>query len=176
MFFHKILCLEDYLCLVSTKILAWVDYQSQPSPYKLSLYLLSKLRAYEELHKRCGPGTRPYTNAERLLKPKQIGDLDSEGCKYVVLMEFSGLGNRIISIASAFLCAMLTDRVLVVEGGEQFDDLLFCEPFLDTTWLLPKDFTLANQFSGFAQNSAHFHGDMLKRKLISVSCLIFTSI
>ncbi|KAH0910313.1 LOW QUALITY PROTEIN: hypothetical protein HID58_033634 [Brassica napus] len=127
------------------------------------------LRAYEELHKRCGPGTRPYTNAERLLKPKQIGDLDSEGCKYVVLMEFSGLGNRIISIASAFLCAMLTDRVLVVEGGEQFDDLLFCEPFLDTTWLLPKDFTLANQFSGFAQNSAHFHGDMLKRKLISVS-------
>ncbi|KAG2276411.1 hypothetical protein Bca4012_043373 [Brassica carinata] len=74
-------------------------------------------RAYEELHKRCGPGTRPYTNAERLLKPKQIGDLDSEGCKYV-WMEFSGLGNR---------------------------------------------------FRGFAQNSAHFHGDMLKRKLIYVS-------
>ncbi|KAF8100847.1 hypothetical protein N665_0214s0008 [Sinapis alba] len=147
-------------------------YQSylyrKASPYKPSMYLLSKLRAYEELHKRCGPGTRPYTNAERLLKPKQTGDLDSEGCKYVVWMEFSGLGNRIISIASAFLYAMLTDRVLVIEGGEQFADL-FCEPFLDTTWLLPKDFTLANQFSGFAQNSAHCHGDMLKRKLINGS-------
>ncbi|ESQ33019.1 hypothetical protein EUTSA_v10005557mg [Eutrema salsugineum] len=147
-------------------------YQSylyrKASPYRPSSYLLSKLRAYEELHKRCGPGTKPYTNAERLLKPKQTGDSDSEGCKYVVWMEFSGLGNRIISIASAFLYAMLTDRVLLVEGGEQFADL-FCEPFLDTTWLLPKDFTLTNQFNGFAQNSAHCHGEMLKRKLINGS-------
>ncbi|CDY60938.1 BnaC09g52500D [Brassica napus] len=86
--------------------------------------------------------TRPYTNAERLLKPKQIGDLDSEGCKYV-WMEFSGLGNRVISIASAFLCAMLTDRVLVVKGGES--SLIY-----------------------YSVNP-HFHGDMLKRKLIYVS-------
>ncbi|CAA7037856.1 unnamed protein product [Microthlaspi erraticum] len=150
-------------------------YQShlyrKASPHKPSLHLLSKLRAYEELHKRCGPGTRPYTNAERLLKPKQTGDDDdseSQGCKYVVWMEFSGLGNRIISIASAFLYAMLTDRVLLVEGGEQLDDL-FCEPFLDTTWLLPKDFTLTHQFNGFGQDSAQCHGDMLKRKLINES-------
>jgi len=147
-------------------------YQSylyrKASPYKPSLHLLSKLRAYEELHKRCGPGTRQYTNAERLLKQKQTGEMESQGCKYVVWMSFSGLGNRIISIASVFLYAMLTDRVLLVEGGEQFADL-FCEPFLDTTWLLPKDFTLASQFSGFGQNSAHCHGDMLKRKLINES-------
>ncbi|KAG2261584.1 hypothetical protein Bca52824_068663 [Brassica carinata] len=147
-------------------------YQSslyrKASPYKPSMHLISKLRGYEELHKRCGPGTRPYTNADRLLKPKQTGDPESEGCKYVVWMEFSGLGNRIISIASAFLYAMLTDRVLLVEGGEQFSDL-FCEPFLDTTWLLPKDFTLTKQLSGFSQNSPHCHGEMLKRRLINGS-------
>jgi len=89
-------------------------YQSylyrKASPYKPSLHLLSKLRAYEELHKGCGPGTRSYTNAERLLKQKQTGEIESEGCKYVVWMSFSGLGNRIISIASVFLYAMLTDR------------------------------------------------------------------
>ncbi|CAN8272672.1 unnamed protein product [Cochlearia groenlandica] len=150
-------------------------YQSylyrKASPYKPSLRLLSKLRAYEELHKRCGPGTKPYTKAEKLLKPRQSHDSKSEeGCKYVVWMEFSGLGNRIISIASAFLYAMLTDRVLLVEGGEQFSDL-FCEPFLDTTWLLPKEFTLSNQFSGFGQNSPHCHGDMLKRKAINGSSI-----
>ncbi|KAG2302028.1 hypothetical protein Bca4012_060357 [Brassica carinata] len=156
--FNKDSCMSRYQSYLYRKV----------SPYKPSLCLLSKLRAYEDLHKRCGPVTRPYTNAERLFKQKQTGDLDTEGCKYIVWMEFSGLGNRIISIASAFLYAMLTDRVLVVEGGEQFADL-FCEPFLDTTWLLPKDFRLVNQFSGFAQNSAHCHGDMLKRKLINGS-------
>ncbi|KFK33488.1 hypothetical protein AALP_AA5G019400 [Arabis alpina] len=147
-------------------------YQSyfyrKASPYKPSSYLLSKLRGYEKVHKRCGPGTRQYTNAERLLKQKQTSDSESEGCKYVVWMEFSGLGNRIISIASAFLYAMLTDRVLLVEGGEQFADL-FCEPFLDSTWLLPRHFPLSNQFNGFGQHSAHCHGDMLKRKLINGS-------
>ncbi|XP_013707271.1 fucosyltransferase 2 isoform X2 [Brassica napus] len=156
--FNKDTCLSRYQSHLYRKA----------SPYKPSSYLISKLRAYEELHKRCGPGTRPYTNAERLLKPKQTGDPEPDGCKYVVWMEFSGLGNRIISIASAFLYALLTDRVLLVEGGEQFSDL-FCEPFLDTTWLLPKDFALTNQFSGFAQHSPRCHGEMLKRKLINGS-------
>ncbi|CAG7872863.1 unnamed protein product [Brassica rapa] len=162
--FNKDTCLSRYQSHLYRKA----------SPYKPSSYLISKLRAYEELHKRCGPGTKPYTNAERLLKPKQTGDPEPEGCKYVVWMEFSGLGNRIISIASAFLYAMLTDRVLLVEGGEQFSDL-FCEPFLDTTWLLPKDFTLANQFTGFAQHSPRCHGEMLKRKLINGSSVLSLS-
>src|SRR5688572_4369603 len=42
-------------------------YQSfmyrKASPFKPSSYLLSKLRNYEELHRRCGPGTQPYNEA-----------------------------------------------------------------------------------------------------------------
>ncbi|CAA7031199.1 unnamed protein product [Microthlaspi erraticum] len=39
-------------------------YQSslyrKPSPFKPSGYLVSKLRSYEMIHKRCGPGTDAY--------------------------------------------------------------------------------------------------------------------
>ncbi|CAO2045419.1 unnamed protein product [Urochloa humidicola] len=110
------------------------------SSHKPSPYLISKLRKQEALQKRCGPGTAAYKNAVRRLDTGDrgaAGDDDNDACQYVVYISYRGLGNRVLAIASTFLYAVLTDRVLLVDGGKDAGDL-FCEPFPGTTWLLPR--------------------------------------
>ncbi|KAL8150154.1 hypothetical protein V2J09_019962 [Rumex salicifolius] len=138
----------------------------KPSPYKPSSYLLSRLRKYEDLHKRCGPNTKPYREALKQLKSG--GNAAPTDCNYIVWISFSGLGNRILTVASAFLYALLTDRVLLVDPGADMTDL-FCEPFPETSWFLPDDFPLKKQFSSFGQQSPQCHGYMLKNNLYSSS-------
>ncbi|CAA7031196.1 unnamed protein product [Microthlaspi erraticum] len=92
-------------------------YQSslyrKPSPYKPSQHLVSKLRSYEMLHKRCGPGTDAYKRAT-----EKVGHDDDENyasksvgeCRYIVWVAVYGLGNRILTLASLFLYALLTEN------------------------------------------------------------------
>ncbi|XP_073526505.1 LOW QUALITY PROTEIN: uncharacterized protein [Phyllobates terribilis] len=145
-------------------------YQSssyrKPSPYKPSPHLLSKLRSYEHLHNRCGPNTKPYTEALNQLKSGSTAA--PTDCNYLVWISFSGLGNRILTIASAFLYALLTNRVLLIDPGADLTDLL-CEPFPEASWFLPNDFPLKKQFTTFTQKSPQCHGYMLKNNLYSSS-------
>ncbi|CAN6202124.1 unnamed protein product [Urochloa humidicola] len=106
----------------------------QPSPY-----LVSKLRRHEALQRRCGPGTAAYSAALDQLKSGK--NAASSDCKYLVSLSYRGLGNRILAAASAFLYALLTDRVLLIDPSSDMD-ALFCEPFPNTTWLLPPGFPL----------------------------------
>ncbi|KAJ0047072.1 hypothetical protein Pint_05657 [Pistacia integerrima] len=46
---------------------------------------------------------------------------------------------------------------------------LFCEPFLETTWILSNDFPLRKEWESFRQNSAHSFGNMLKINSINAS-------
>lgn len=145
-------------------------YQSasyrKDSPRKPSSYLISRLRSYEVLHKRCGPYTEAYNKTvEQLKSGHQTGTSD---CNYVVWISFSGLGNRILTLGSAFLYALLTNRVLLVDPGVDMTDL-FCEPFPETSWLLPTDFPLKDQFASFGQNTSQCYGKMLKDKKIANS-------
>ncbi|KAK9750737.1 hypothetical protein RND81_02G217900 [Saponaria officinalis] len=146
-------------------------YQSytyrKASSFKPSSYLLSKLRKYEALHSQCGPGTKPYNDALKQLKSRSPTASPTE-CKYVVWMAFSGLGNRILTIAAAFLYSLLSNRVLLVDPGTDMTDL-FCEPFPSASWFLPRDFPLYNQFTGFNQKSPKCHGFMLKNKYLNAS-------
>ncbi|KAM7471425.1 hypothetical protein LguiA_009608 [Lonicera macranthoides] len=149
-------------------------YQSvfyrKESPYRPSLYLISKLRSYEALHKRCGPHTESYNKTlEQLKSGKNTDPMD---CNYVIWISFSGLGNRILTLASAFLYALLTNRVLLVDRGVDMVDL-FCEPFPEASWLLPSDFPLTNQFNNFDQKSSSCYGNMLKNNLLGNSTLPF---
>ncbi|CAD6251127.1 unnamed protein product [Miscanthus lutarioriparius] len=107
----------------------------QPSPY-----LLAKLRKQEALQKGCGPGTAAYKKALRRLKSNAADVEDDEDCRYLVNISFRfrGLGNRVLAVASAFLYAVLTERVLLVNGGKDDVADLFCEPFPGATWLLPR--------------------------------------
>ncbi|KAK8522878.1 hypothetical protein V6N13_115826 [Hibiscus sabdariffa] len=74
------------------------------SPYKPSPYLVSKLRQYEDLHKRCGPNTQSYNEAVKQLRSGR--NVGTTGCNYVVWACYSGLGNRILTLASVFLYAL----------------------------------------------------------------------
>ncbi|KAH9686522.1 Galactoside 2-alpha-L-fucosyltransferase [Citrus sinensis] len=145
-------------------------YQSisyrKSSPYVPSLYLVSKLREYEKLHNRCGPDTESYKNS---IKDMVSGQNDSSSeCRYVVWIARAGLGNRILSIASAFLYALLTNRVLLIDEEPEMANL-FCEPFPNATWLLPKDFPFMYRISRFKQNYAKSYGNMLKKNKINAS-------
>ncbi|VAH39533.1 unnamed protein product [Triticum turgidum subsp. durum] len=120
----------------------------QPSLHNLSSHLVSRLRRYESLHQLCGPGTPAYSRAVARLREAMDGHASSNStsssdteCSYIIWTPVEGLGNRILSTASAFLYALLTDRVLLVHHPA--DDLndMFCEPFpgSNTTWVLPEE-------------------------------------
>lgn len=145
-------------------------YQSvlyrKSSPHKPSSYLVAKLRSYEELHERCGPHTRLYNRAMKQIKSGQT-DSSSE-CNYVIWVASCGMGNRILSITSAFLYALLTNRVLLINEEPEMEDL-FCEPFPNASWILPNDFPFKDQFDSFKQNYAYSYGNMLKKKAITAS-------
>ncbi|KAJ0984536.1 hypothetical protein J5N97_002892 [Dioscorea zingiberensis] len=112
------------------------SYSHKPSPY-----LIKRLRKYEELHKRCGPNTELYNKSiDQLKSGKNTDDQQSE-CKYLINQPNSGLGNRMITLASTFLYALLSNRVLLTESGKDISDL-FCEPFPQSSWLLSPDFPL----------------------------------
>ncbi|TVU28623.1 hypothetical protein EJB05_20147 [Eragrostis curvula] len=56
------------------------------------------------------------------------------------------LGNRMLTIASTFLYALLTDRVLLMHVAPEQEGL-FCEPFPGSSWVLPGDFPHNNPFA-----------------------------
>ncbi|CAN1241618.1 Galactoside 2-alpha-L-fucosyltransferase [Linum perenne] len=111
-------------------------YQS-PSPY-----LTSRIHDYEEHHKKCEPLSVSFIQNSKLL----VGRTEDVvlDCRYIVYTPINGMGNRMLDIASAFLYALLTNRVLLVDFGNDMTDL-FCEPFRNSTWLLPKDFPIREQ-------------------------------
>ncbi|KAL6909716.1 hypothetical protein ACP4OV_001375 [Aristida adscensionis] len=131
----------------------------QPFPY-----LVSKLRRQEALQKRCGPGTAAYSAAvEQLRSGARGGAVGSPECKYLVSISYSGLGNRILAAAAAFLYAMLTDRVLLVDPGYNVADL-FCEPFPDTSWLVPPGFPLSG-YTNFSDSTAKRWGNAMRNQV-----------
>ncbi|XP_078157371.1 putative fucosyltransferase 8 [Carex rostrata] len=133
------------------------------SPHMPSSYLLQKLRNYEALHKKCGPNTPLYKKSiEQLKSGHSVEHLD---CNYVVWIPLNGLGNRILSLASTFLYAILTNRVLLIDMTNELDDL-FCEPFPDTSWILPSDFPVKN-LNQLNVNSDVTYGNMLNKHIIS---------
>uniref|UniRef100_A0A2N9F3Y0 Fucosyltransferase n=1 Tax=Fagus sylvatica TaxID=28930 RepID=A0A2N9F3Y0_FAGSY len=142
-----------------------VEYRKELS-HKPSSYLISRLRKYEALHKQCGPYTESYNKTLEQLK--SVHYTGPSECNYLVWISYSGLGNRILTLASAFLYALLTNRVLLVDPGVDVADL-FCEPFPEVSWFLPPDFPLKNQFNSFNQESPQCYGKMLKNNTITNS-------
>ncbi|KAG5249883.1 galactoside alpha-L-fucosyltransferase [Salix suchowensis] len=136
------------------------------SSHKPSAYLVSKLRKYEELHKRCGPNTESYRRTLKKLSSSHTNG--TTDCNYIVWTPSNGLGNRIISMASSFLYAVLTNRVLLVDHGSDMAGI-FCEPFPDTSWLLPMDFPLTDQLHSLQPGNVHSYGHLLKMNNLDIS-------
>ncbi|RWW62813.1 hypothetical protein BHE74_00030046, partial [Ensete ventricosum] len=143
-------------------------YQSalfrKSSNHTPSSHLVEKLRSYEALHKICGPNTELYNKTIEQLKSNH--SMEPMECNYVVWMPSDGLGNRIISITSAFLYALLNNKVLLLYLPEDMGDL-FCEPFPETTWVLPSDFPIRNiKWVYSFEKDPNRYGDLLKRKVL----------
>ena len=138
------------------------------SPYKPSQHLISKLRRYEMLHKRCGPGTEAYKSATEKLGHNHVSNSGDE-CRYVLCvspLSGLGLGNRMISMVSMFLYALLTERIMLVDQRIDTTDL-FCEPFPGTSWFLPLDSPLMDQLDSFNREYSRCYGTMLKNHCIN---------
>lgn len=133
----------------------------KPSPFPVPPYLVRKLRAYEANHRRCGPGTARYREAIAQLKSGRNGDRGE--CRYVVWFPIQGLGNRMLSLVSTFLYALLTGRVVLLREPAEMDGL-YCEPFPGTSWRLPADFPYKDK--AFWSNCPESYATMLESKVI----------
>ncbi|KAI4328477.1 hypothetical protein L6164_020829 [Bauhinia variegata] len=163
--FHESSCLSRYQSSLYRKA----------SPYKPSPYLLSRLRNYEDLHRRCGPNSNPYRRAlNELMFGQNITTSRETECNYVVWISYSGLGNKILTVASTFLYAILTNRVMLIDPRQDMSNL-FCEPFPESSWFLPKEFPLINKFDLFGQKSSDSFGNMLKNNILNSSAESQTS-
>ncbi|KAI5019899.1 hypothetical protein ZWY2020_044787 [Hordeum vulgare] len=134
----------------------------KPSPLLLSAYLVEKLRKYEAYHKKCGPGTQRYQTAVAQLQSGRNDD--SSECKYVVWFPCNGVGNRMLTMASTFLYALLSSRVMLVNVPHEQEGL-FCEPFPGTSWVLPGEFPERNPMN-FNAGAPESYVNMLKNNVI----------
>ncbi|OEL34690.1 Galactoside 2-alpha-L-fucosyltransferase [Dichanthelium oligosanthes] len=136
----------------------------RPSPHSPSPYLVSRLRKYEALHRGCGPGTPSYDKSVRQLATAQ-NSMGLAECSYLVWTPGNHLGDRMLSMASAFLYALLTRRVFLVDMARDMAGL-FCEPFPGASWELPPGFPVQN-LTRLRRGSEHSYGNMLGAKKIS---------
>ena len=107
------------------------------------------------------------------LKSGQI-DHNSTDCRYVGWVADCGLGNRMLSITSAFVYALLTNRVLLIDQEYEMVGL-FCEPFPNTSWILPEDFPFKKNLRGFNQKDSYSYGNLLKKNTINYSTQLLPS-
>nr|CAB3467447.1 unnamed protein product [Digitaria exilis] len=131
-----------------------------------SAHLIKRLREHEALQRRCGPGTEAYMAAAARLRswhPNGTNhrDYTHVSCKYLVLVPYRGLGNNILAMASAFLYALLTDRVLLHDRTTSLGDI-FCEPFQGASWLLPHHFPVKN-LQNLTGNVQESYGHLVQR-------------
>jgi xyloglucan fucosyltransferase len=69
-----------------------------------------------------------------------------------------------LTLASTFLYALLTNRVMLIQRATDMSDL-FCEPFPGSTWYIPPDFPIKN-LESYDVNSQKSYGYMVMHNLI----------
>ncbi|KAL2607528.1 hypothetical protein R1flu_026101 [Riccia fluitans] len=87
---------------------------------------------YEKLHRTC---------------IKRVGDLQyyfaskntSIACNFLIAEPHFGLGNKLFHTSSAFLYAILTQRVMVIPDSTDIPELM-CEPFAGSSWGMSEGF------------------------------------
>lgn len=106
----------------------------QQNPYIANPYLRQALESYEILHAQATAGNI----TEDLLRAATSKDGGAVHRYLYLELTSSGLGNRLNSLLSGFLYALLTHRVLLVSAGTYSFDDLFCQPFSGGNWLWPQ--------------------------------------
>lgn len=104
----------------------------------------SVLKEYEVLHRTCVLQMGDVTDF--FLKRKRIN-----GCKFVVagVSAGSGIGNKALSIVSALVYSILTQRVLFVPLVTAVPGV-FCEPFEGSSWMVDPNKVLVFVHSNYS--------------------------
>jgi len=110
----------------------WTKYLQQQEP-RPTLILRDLLKRYERLHDK---HLRDMALDEALSISLHSR---SNKVRYLVWVpaETGGLHGQLLSLVSAFLFALLTDRVLLVDLSTEIEHVM-CEPFSRSSWLLPE--------------------------------------
>lgn len=161
---------DDPSCLARTQHLL---YRRHPEQYAPSPAFKRAWDRYEMMHKACSY-KKNWTHVFLYERNKTV-----DHCNYLIVMEGSGgLGNKLLSLTSAFAYALATDRVVLVDGRKQFKDLL-CDPFRESSWFLPPDFPYQNVTDGehgvnvaIAKNFTDVSMVLLRLDHIQVPCFI----
>jgi len=104
-------------------------YRDSAHQFPRSRVLNHALEKYTRMHSRCA-----------LHADDSSVQMKTE-CRYVVYLEgYEGLGNRLLSLVSAFAYALVTQRALVIDERRGHLAQLLCEPFQNSSWLLPPQF------------------------------------
>ncbi|MCO5577671.1 hypothetical protein L7F22_031502 [Adiantum nelumboides] len=136
-------CEAEYRAAFTAKVdYVWIRrsqqylYRNSSQNKPLPPSFLVAWASYSLMHKACfnHSWTEAYLNRESL----------HDSCRFLVYIEErEGLGNGLLSLASAFAFALATDRVLLIDGRKNIAKLL-CEPFPESSWVLPRDFPYQN--------------------------------
>ena len=132
--------MKDFSCLSRHETKTFL----RDSAYLPSLDLVQSLRKYEDLHKSCGPRTQAFEKSALLLRSSSSHGFQSK-CRYLVWTPENGLGNQMISLVSSFLYALLSRRVLLIDRSKDLHNL-FCEPFPESSWFVPSNFSMKSLF------------------------------
>lgn len=98
--------------------------------------LLKAWASYTRMHRSCS-----HSNWTELFSRRDSPSMGhTDGCQYLVYIEGGeGLGNGLLSLMSAFVFAMATGRVLLIDSRKNIATLL-CEPFVGSSWVLSPNF------------------------------------
>ncbi|CAI5526083.1 unnamed protein product [Closterium sp. Naga37s-1] len=139
------------------------------SPYstatRMSDALFERIQRYTKTHAACTAAVADwpafFNDPAQGLSSNAAADAAAD-CKYLLWLEptFNGLGNQLLSLVSAFIYALLTDRTLLISPAA-FNARLLCNPFPHSSWrpssLSSEDFDL---MAAVARN--HMVGRMLR--------------
>lgn len=116
------------------------------------------LKEYEKLHRACITKVGKGNLTEYFLSRD-----NSSGCKFLVgaIQDGAGLGNKVLSMVSGFLYAVLTQRVFVIPADTQVPGIM-CEPFEGSSWVVDPEglFTPWHKHREMWNHSVQFYGEV----------------
>ena len=100
---------------------------------ELNLKWKQVFKEYEKLHRAC---TQNIGLANTTVEDYFLNKSNKSGCRFLVagIALDAGLGNKILSMVSSLLYAILTQRVFLVPA-ESLVPGIMCEPFEGSSWL-----------------------------------------
>ena len=129
------------------------EQRFRQNPLIYNTELKNALLRYNEIHKSCNQ----YIQKEILTPINDKETLNQMKCKYIILnVDISGLGNRLMTVLTYYLMALLTDRVLLILSEEYNWNEIFCEPFYNSSWIFPTSNIKPETYHKIIKESSNF--------------------